>query len=51
MNYEYVPIVLEGWCCYDKPSCDERWSRAEYLMSSKEWPETRTGKLYPRDYK
>ncbi|KAL5242347.1 hypothetical protein ACI65C_009757 [Semiaphis heraclei] len=44
-NYSKTWIVFleEGWCCYDKPSCDERWSRAEYLMSSKEWPETRTG--------
>ncbi|XP_050526206.1 palmitoleoyl-protein carboxylesterase NOTUM isoform X3 [Daktulosphaira vitifoliae] len=42
-NYSKTWIVFleEGWCCYDKQSCDERWSRAEYLMSSKEWPETR----------
>ncbi|XP_025420804.1 palmitoleoyl-protein carboxylesterase notum1 [Sipha flava] len=43
-NYSKTWIVFleEGWCCYDKQSCDERWSRAEFLMSSKEWPETRS---------
>ncbi|VVC24463.1 Pectinacetylesterase/NOTUM [Cinara cedri] len=37
----WIVFLEEGWCCFDKHSCDERWSRAEYLMSSKQWPETR----------
>lgn len=42
-TYILYRCCVEGWCCFDKRSCDERWSRAEYLMSSKEWPQTRIG--------
>nr|CAG4642376.1 EOG090X02ZJ [Evadne anonyx] len=35
-------IFLEGgWYCYDKRSCEARWSRLRGFMTSKMWPNTR----------
>ncbi|XP_060696916.1 carboxylesterase notum2 [Hemiscyllium ocellatum] len=37
-------IFLEGgWCCYNKESCDARYSTTPRLMSSAEWPLTQRG--------
>ncbi|XP_076869773.1 carboxylesterase notum2 [Brachyhypopomus gauderio] len=37
-------IFLEGgWCCYNKETCDARYKNIPRLMSSSEWPQTRTG--------
>nr|CAG4650015.1 EOG090X02ZJ [Sida crystallina] len=35
-------IYLEGgWYCYDKRSCESRWSRLRGFMTSNMWPDTR----------
>lgn len=44
LKFNLLLYCIEGWCCYDEQSCDERWKRASILMSSKQWPDTRTGR-------
>nr|CAD7446829.1 unnamed protein product [Timema bartmani] len=34
--------TARGWYCYDQRSCHNRWMRLRHLMTSKQWPETRT---------
>nr|XP_032822776.1 palmitoleoyl-protein carboxylesterase NOTUM-like [Petromyzon marinus] len=44
-------IFLEGgWYCHSRESCDARFASLHHLMSSAEWPHTRTGNgiLSPR---
>ncbi|XP_072036160.1 palmitoleoyl-protein carboxylesterase notum1'-like isoform X3 [Amphiura filiformis] len=37
-------VYLEGgWYCYNEPSCRARWASSSRLMSSTEWPKTKTG--------
>ena len=37
-------VYLEGgWYCYDKSSCDARWTRLRGFMTSNMWPDTRQG--------
>ena len=39
------PRLTGGWYCYDKRSCESRWSRLRGFMTSNMWPDTRQGKL------
>lgn len=32
-----------GWYCFNKQTCDRRYERMRSLMSSTDWPQTRTG--------
>ncbi|CAK6438633.1 unnamed protein product [Pipistrellus nathusii] len=37
-------LFLEGgWYCFNRENCDSRYSTLRRLMSSKDWPRTRTG--------
>ncbi|GAB1297180.1 Palmitoleoyl-protein carboxylesterase NOTUM [Apodemus speciosus] len=37
-------LFLEGgWYCFNRENCDSRYSTMRRLMSSKDWPHTRTG--------
>ncbi|KAM4603496.1 carboxylesterase notum2 [Polymixia lowei] len=37
-------LFLEGgWCCYNKDTCDSRYQNIPRLMSSSDWPQTKTG--------
>lgn len=32
-----------GWYCFNRENCDSRYDTMRRLMSSKDWPRTRTG--------
>ncbi|KAJ4452363.1 hypothetical protein ANN_03896, partial [Periplaneta americana] len=36
-------LCAGGWYCYDQRSCHSRWQRLRHLMTSRHWPETRSG--------
>uniref|UniRef100_A0A3B3DDP3 Notum pectinacetylesterase 2 n=1 Tax=Oryzias melastigma TaxID=30732 RepID=A0A3B3DDP3_ORYME len=40
---EGLSIILGGWCCHSKESCDARYQNIPRLMSSSNWPQTRRG--------
>nr|CAD7407441.1 unnamed protein product [Timema poppensis] len=40
---DHTATEVGGWYCYDQRSCHSRWMRIRHLMTSKQWPETRTG--------
>lgn len=45
-NVKLIPIILlGGWCCYNKETCDSRYKSIPRLMSSADWPQTRKGRL------
>lgn len=35
-----------GWYCFNRENCNTRYETMRRLMSSKEWPTTRTGKFF-----
>jgi len=37
----WIVFLEGGWYCYDKRSCEARWSRLRGFMTSKMWPNTR----------
>jgi len=37
----WIVFLEGGWYCYDKRSCESRWSRLRGFMTSKMWPDTR----------
>lgn len=41
-------LCTGGWYCYDQRSCHTRWQRLRHLMTSRHWPETRSG-MYVRE--
>lgn len=38
-------VVKGGWYCFNKQTCDRRYETMRSLMSSADWPQTRTGSL------
>ncbi|XP_071444966.1 palmitoleoyl-protein carboxylesterase NOTUM [Hetaerina americana] len=38
---EWIVFLEGGWYCYDQVSCQNRWLRLKYFMTSKQWAETR----------
>lgn len=42
---ELSSLCAGGWYCYDQQSCHSRWQRLRHLMTSRHWPETRSGTL------
>ncbi|XP_046398101.1 palmitoleoyl-protein carboxylesterase NOTUM [Ischnura elegans] len=38
---EWIVFLEGGWYCYDQMSCQNRWLRLKYFMTSKQWAETR----------
>nr|CAG4650819.1 EOG090X02ZJ [Simocephalus serrulatus] len=37
----WIVFLEGGWYCYDKRSCESRWSRLRGFMTSNMWPDTR----------
>lgn len=43
-------LFLEGgWYCFNRENCDSRYTTMRRLMSSKDWPHTRTGQQHKTD--
>lgn len=40
---EVVAVPAGGWYCFNRENCDSRFDTMRRLMSSRDWPRTRTG--------
>lgn len=43
---EVVALPAGGWYCFNRENCDSRYDTMPRLMSSKDWPRTRTGQQF-----
>lgn len=41
---EVVAVPAGGWYCFNRENCDSRYDTMRRLMSSRDWPLTRTGR-------
>lgn len=46
MDRSLMPVPAGGWYCFNRENCDSRYSTMRRLMSSKDWPHTRTGQQH-----
>lgn len=40
---DMVAVPAGGWYCFNRENCDSRYDTMRRLMSSRDWPRTRTG--------
>lgn len=49
VDQSLMPLSAGGWYCFNRENCDSRYTTMRRLMSSKDWPHTRTGQQHKTD--